>query len=167
MYTRLNTSDGATCLPGHFSHTAINCTEYIYDRSEFTETLTSELDLVCNEVGKRHLLGSIMMVGLTLGSLLGGPIGDRWGRKRGMFAGVFVVVPCVLAGAFVGESYLAYVFLRLVTCTCIVFSWINSHSFVMEYFGKDVRAFANSCTSVIAHTTGFVLPAVVYFFRDW
>jgi hypothetical protein len=48
----------------------------VYDRSEFESTLTTELDLVCDDVGRRHLLGSAMMLGLTLGSLIGGPLGE-------------------------------------------------------------------------------------------
>ena len=58
-------------------NTSIPCTDFVYDKSEFSSTLTTELDLVCDNVGKRHFLGSVMMMGLTLGSLLGGPIGEE------------------------------------------------------------------------------------------
>jgi hypothetical protein len=54
----------------------VNCSKYVYDTSEFKETLTTELDLVCDKVDQRHALGSIMMLGLMTGSLLGGPLSN-------------------------------------------------------------------------------------------
>ena len=63
------------CIPDHFqSEFTVNCSEFVYDLSEFKSTLTTELDLVCGKVNQRHFLGSVMMFGLMTGSLLGGPI---------------------------------------------------------------------------------------------
>ena len=59
---------------------------------------------------------------------LGGALSDRFGRRRAMSLGMSVAVPAVAAGAMV-QSYAAYVALRLVTCTVIVFSWISVHNF--------------------------------------
>ena len=39
--------------------------------------LVQRLNLVCSNVERRHFLGSVMMMGLTLGSFLGGPIGEK------------------------------------------------------------------------------------------
>ena len=42
----------------------------------FEETLTTKFNLVCDNVEKRHFIGSVMMLGLTIGSLLGGPLSE-------------------------------------------------------------------------------------------
>ncbi len=57
--------------------------------------------------------------------------GDRFGRKRAMFCGMFIVVPSVILGGFV-SNYLGYIILRLLSCTCIVFSWIAGHNFQVK-----------------------------------
>ncbi len=65
-------SEDGRCIPSHFDHKhKVNCSSYVYDRSEFHETLTTKLDLVCDKVYQRHALGSVMMLGLMTGSLLG------------------------------------------------------------------------------------------------
>ena len=76
MYDRVspvNSSD--SCLASDFDrHSLTNCSQFVYDRSEFYETITTDLDLVCDNVEKRHFLGSVLMMGLTMGSMLGGPL---------------------------------------------------------------------------------------------
>ena len=53
----------------------------MYDRHEFQETISTKFNLVCDNVEKRHFLGSVMMMGLLVGSFLGGPLG-WWPRNR-------------------------------------------------------------------------------------
>ncbi len=97
-----------TCSADLFDESSpTNCSNFVYDSSEFSETLSTRLDLVCARVGMRHFLGSVMMVGLTLGSFLGGPLGDRFGRKKAMFCGMIVVIPSVILGGFV-DSYVVW-----------------------------------------------------------
>ena len=43
---------------------------------KFGDTLTTELDLVCGEATKRHFLDTVMMLGLLVGSLIAGPLGE-------------------------------------------------------------------------------------------
>ena len=43
---------------------------------KFGDTLTTELDLVCGQVAKRHFLDTVMMLGLLAGSLIAGPLGE-------------------------------------------------------------------------------------------
>ena len=59
------------CHPRAFNpHAKQNCSSFVYDQSEFSATLTTKLDLVCDKVNVRHSLGSIMMFGLLTGSLI-------------------------------------------------------------------------------------------------
>ena len=113
--------------------------------------------------------------------------GDKIGRKSAMFLGMTLVVPAVILGGW-ASNYWLYVFLRLVSCTVIVFCWIASHNFIVynpkictkttdssnfplplqiEYFSKSHRRHAVALNNLIAHITNFTLPALVYFNRDW
>ncbi len=113
-----------------------------------------------------EFLGSVMMAGLTMGSLLGGAVADRFGRKRAMAVGMSIAVPSVLLGASAGNYYL-YVLLRLTACTTIVFSWIGTHNFFLEYFSKSHRKTAYCVNNLLGHLNGYALPILMYFYRDW
>ena len=58
------------------------CNQWVYDRSIFTETLSTEFDLVCGQNTFVSFLGTIYMIGLFLGSLFGGFFNDKFGRKK-------------------------------------------------------------------------------------
>ncbi|XP_059089923.1 organic cation transporter protein-like isoform X2 [Tigriopus californicus] len=165
MYQRLNGSS-LVCSKDQFSKEPSSCSKFVYDRSEFPATITTELDLVCDQVQRRHFMGSVMMMGLTLGSLLGGPIGDKIGRKKAMFIGITVAVPCVFLGGFT-TNYELYIVLRLLACTTIVFSWISAHNFQIEYFSKSYRRVALTLNNLTSHIIGFTLPLLAYYFRHW
>ena len=63
----------------------VACTEWVYDRSIFEETLATEFDLVCGQNTLVSLLGTYYMIGMFIGSLCGGFINDKFGRKKGHF----------------------------------------------------------------------------------
>eukprot|EP00095_Tigriopus_kingsejongensis_P007773 maker-scaffold154_size301342-snap-gene-2.22 protein:Tk07773 transcript:maker-scaffold154_size301342-snap-gene-2.22-mRNA-1 annotation:"hypothetical protein BRAFLDRAFT_225757" len=165
MYQRTNGSN-RQCASDQFSSLVQSCEHFVYDQSEFPATITTELDLVCEQVDKRHFLGSVMMLGLTFGSLIGGPLGDKIGRRKAMFTGITVAIPCVFLGGFT-HNYAMYIFLRLVACTTIVFSWIASHNFQVEYFSKTYRRVAVTLNNLTSHLIGFTLPLLAYYFRYW
>ena len=68
---------GGGCSAESFDNSRLeNCSRFVYDHSEFVRTLTTELDLVCGAVAKRHFLDTVMMLGLLVGSLVAGPLGE-------------------------------------------------------------------------------------------
>ncbi|XP_037786215.1 organic cation transporter protein-like [Penaeus monodon] len=74
------------------------CTEWDFDNSTFSSTVTSEFELVCGWEYLRALYTSIYMFGVFFGSPLNGFLADKYGRK-----------PLVLIGA------LAFVFLATIS----------------------------------------------------
>lgn len=66
------------------------CTDWDFDTSVFTSTLTSEFSLVCERSHLRATYQSVFMLGTVLSPLLSGYLADRYGRK------VVVVVTQVL-----------------------------------------------------------------------
>ncbi len=95
------------CLPGEFSDNVNNtesCQEFVYDNTYFDETLTTKLDLVCDNSNLKKLLGTLLIIGLLFGSLIGGRIGDQFGRKKACFLAIFTIVPITI-GAGYAPSY--------------------------------------------------------------
>jgi hypothetical protein len=75
MYKK-NDAGSDSCDADSFDASATtNCSRFVFDRTEFSSTLTTELSLVCGDVSKRHFIDTVMMMGLLAGSLLGGPLG--------------------------------------------------------------------------------------------
>ena len=57
----------------------------IYRPYEYQTTIVTEFSLVCGEQYKIALSGTFYMIGLLIGSFVGGPPADHWGRKPILF----------------------------------------------------------------------------------
>ena len=131
----------------------MSCTDFVFDRTEFPATLTTELDLVCDQEYKQHLLGTILMISLTFGSFFGGKLGtqmkllfknvplcqfnirilvDKYGRRFSLFLGLGTMQPLIILGGFVGGSYWLYAFVRFLACTVMVFGWVAAHTITVR-----------------------------------
>ncbi|XP_068208623.1 organic cation transporter protein-like [Palaemon carinicauda] len=92
-----NSSDG-TCnyiiKTEDDSYQEVPCTEWDFDNSTFTRTLTSEQLLVCDREHYRALYMSLYMIGVLVASPVIGYLADRFGRKRIFVWGVacFIVL---------------------------------------------------------------------------
>ncbi|XP_042886771.1 organic cation transporter protein-like [Penaeus japonicus] len=66
------------------------CTHWDFDNTTYTNTITSEFELVCEYSFLRPLFKSIYFLGAFLGSLVNGWLTDRYGRKRMLFLATVV-----------------------------------------------------------------------------
>ncbi len=166
MYSTIDGDQG--CQPSNFNHSVLPepCQRHIYDRSEFPETLTTKFDLVCDRESERRFLGTIMMLGFLLGSMVGGRLGDVFGRKRSMFLAVCVIAPSVIMGGF-APSYAVYATLRLISCTCLPIIWVSFHSCSMEAFSARHRVTVACLLDFFWPLTLLKLFILGYFFRHW
>ena len=89
----------------------IPCSEYIFDNTFFDKTLTTELDLVCQNENYRTLLGTLLIIALLFGSLIGGRLGDKLGRKKTFFLGSALTVPLVIGMGYVQNYVSKYFFI--------------------------------------------------------
>ena len=76
------------------------CQEYVYDNTYFDETLAIKFDLVCENEYYRNLLGTILIFGLLVGSLVGGRLGDIFGRKKTGFGSIALTIPVLLGSGY-------------------------------------------------------------------
>ena len=82
----------------------VKCTEYIYDNTFFDETLATKLNLVCDDERYRNLLGTLLIIALLFGSLIGGRLGDQFGRIKMFFGSIALTIPIVIGLGYV-ENY--------------------------------------------------------------
>ena len=131
--------DQESCQPETFSHSDIEtCNEFVYEQSVVIESLTTKFSLVCDLEYQQLMLGSVVMFGLMIGSVLGGPMSDKLGRKRAMIFSVFVCIPTVMFSGYSNNfwTYAALKFINTISLPCL---WFSCHILITEIFGKEFR----------------------------
>ena len=91
------------CNARYFINETKPCTDYIFDNTYFDETLTTKLDLVCENENKRNFLGTILILAMLFGSFIGGRIGDQYGRKKVFLAAILIAVPSIIIQVFLNS----------------------------------------------------------------
>ena len=80
--------------------------------------------------------------GLMIGSIVGGRLCDRFGRKMIMMVSVLIITPAVMFGGY-SPNYTCYLILRLISCSVLPCIWIarytfkynvNNYNFWSQYF---------------------------------
>ncbi|KAK8731627.1 hypothetical protein OTU49_007395, partial [Cherax quadricarinatus] len=92
------------------------CTEWDFDTSVFTSTLTSEFSLVCKRDHLRATYQSIYMMGTIFSPLLAGYLADRYGRWRVVLVMQLVTSTIVISLCFI-HSFTFIVVARFVLGT--------------------------------------------------
>ena len=126
------------CQNNTFLNITSKCEEFVYDKTYFDETLSTALNLVCDNQSYRSLLGTILIIGLLFGSLIGGRIGDQFGRKKACFGAIALIVPTTIIAGHV-ESYYAYAILHFITMGCLPVIWVNCYVYSTEIFTPKWR----------------------------
>ena len=91
------------CDANFYSNETVPCDEYIFDDFYFDETLSTKLDLVCENEYKKNLLATILILGLLFGSFIGGLVGDKFGRKKAFLLAILLTVPSTIIAGHVNS----------------------------------------------------------------
>ena len=167
MYEFVNHSTEPACSQHSFDNSSIlKCNQFVYDDSVFTETLTTKFDLVCDQESKRKFLGTLMMLGLLIGSLIGGPLSDRFGRKITMLISQVILTPVVMFSGF-SPNYATYAVLRVISATCLPPMWLCGHTLTLELFGKNYRKSVMMIKDFIMPFSQLMLVLIIYTTRHW
>ncbi len=115
MYKRTSNFLG-TCSKYDFdTNDVVECDSFVYDTSQMSRTLITDLDLVCDQASLKRHFTTALLIGLFFGSLIGGRLGDRFGRKKGAAIAVSIIIPSVVIGGLI-PNYYVYLLLRLEMC---------------------------------------------------
>ena len=165
---RYNFKDGhKSCEVDSFNRTNIKvCTEFVYEKTVVIETLTTKFDLVCDLEYQQLLLGSIVMFGLMIGSVLGGPMSDKLGRRRAMIFSVSVCIPTVMFSGY-SNSFWTYAVLKLINTISLPCLWFSCHILITEIFGKEFRQNAVVIKELMWPIGMMIEIALFYLTRHW
>ena len=159
MYERTTTSE--TCVAEDFNvNVTINCEAYVYDDSQMTSTFVTETNLVCEAGLARRHFTTVLMLGLFFGSIIGGKIGDRFGRKMSLMASSCIIIPCVIIGGFI-PNYYAYIILRFITGVAMPIAWINGSTYGLEYWSPRYRRLVICIRGKAKYITSFIMCLLI------
>ncbi|XP_036620736.1 solute carrier family 22 member 12-like [Trichosurus vulpecula] len=139
---------------------------WIYDRSDFTSTIVSEWDMVCDWQFLRPMAQSIFMAGIMIGALICGPVSDRFGR-------MLVLSCCYLHLAITGTccafvpNFSLYCCLRFLSALAVAGVMMNSGILMMEWTKTQAAATVMTINSLGFSFGMAFLSGVAYTIRDW
>ncbi|XP_068922357.1 solute carrier family 22 member 12 [Petaurus breviceps papuanus] len=148
-------SDTEPCLDG-----------WIYDHSDFTSTIVSEWDMVCDWQFLKAIAQSIYMAGMMIGALICGPLSDRFGRR-------LVLSCCYLQLAITGAcsavvpNFSLYCCLRFLSAFAVAGIMMNTGILMMEWTKARAGASVMTVNSLGFSFGQVILSGVAYAVRDW
>lgn len=158
-------NEGSISELGPQPNVTAECSQWVYDKSEYTSTAVTEFGLVCHrrwfvEFGMWLYIG-----GEVVGFLVFGFLSDRFGRRK-MF---FIALACqALAGLLGGmvtslSGILAMrALLGAFSPGCYLGALLR-----WEFVGPSRRSFAASLDRIVAALAMLAAPAIAYIMRDW
>ncbi|XP_020278387.1 organic cation transporter protein isoform X2 [Pseudomyrmex gracilis] len=142
------------------------CQQYVYDRSVYKSTTTSEWDLVCDKAWLRATGDSLFMVGVMLGSIIFGALSDKYGRRPIFFLSLVVQLIGGLLVA-VAPEFISYVIFRLIVGSTTSGVFLVAYVIALEMVGPKKRLVAGVGCQLF-FTTGYILTAgFAYFITNW
>ena len=110
------------------------CTEWTCDDELLPNTVVSEWDLHCDKTWIRDTIFSVGNVGLSVGSFIGGPMTEYYGRKFTMFTITLLTVISLAAQTFSGNLVVFVVFWTITKVLSQVRPLPNRSQFFGNYY---------------------------------
>ncbi|NXF96094.1 S22A7 protein, partial [Eubucco bourcierii] len=139
---------------------------WVYDHSQFTSTISTQWDLVCEQRGLNQATATFFFTGVTLGAVLFGYLSDRFGRKAMLLLSLLCsVVFGMLSAASVSYSMLAAT--RTLTGVALSGVSIIVLPLGMEWVDIQHRTFTGILISIFWSVGNMLLAMVAYLVREW
>ena len=125
------------------------CTSYKYNitlgslNDEKFQSIVTDMGLICDKAWIVPFVWSLFSIGNAVGSLLGGPISDRLGRRRA----IFYTNLCVIFGGFCAvfcTTWQLFAVCWLIIWTASAACYLTGSVYVIELLGDQSREWAMS-----------------------
>ncbi|KAK3882237.1 hypothetical protein Pcinc_013377 [Petrolisthes cinctipes] len=142
------------------------CTDWEYDNSTYSLTLTSQFDLVCSSEYLRATYQSLYMFGTLFGAPINGLVSDRYGRKLTLTLAVLTYFSLAMATSWLTTfaSILAFRFILGFLHPAILQS---GYILALEVIEPRYRAALGILLSLTWAMGTMAWGGVAYLIRDW
>ncbi|XP_012259249.2 organic cation transporter protein-like [Athalia rosae] len=144
----------------------VTCYSFVYDKSTYALTATTEWNLVCDKAWLRALGDSLFMVGVMLGSMIFGGMSDKYGRRVAFFS---ALITQLVGGVLVAVSpeYISYMIFRLIVGSTTSGVFLVAYVIALEMVGPKKRLVAGMGCQLF-FSSGYILVAgLAYYFTNW
>ncbi|NWW11230.1 S22A7 protein, partial [Oreocharis arfaki] len=139
---------------------------WVYDHSQFTSTISTQWDLVCEQRGLNQATATFFFIGVTMGAMVFGYLSDRFGRKTMLqLSLVCSVVFGMLSAASVSYTMLAIT--RTLTGVALSGLSLIVLPLGMEWVDVQHRTFTGILTSIFWSVGNMLLALAAYLVREW
>ncbi|XP_036024196.1 solute carrier family 22 member 7 [Onychomys torridus] len=164
--TTLGTEAHSSGKPEGESSTVPCSQGWEYDHSEFSSTITTEWDLVCEQRGLNKITSTCFFIGVLLGAVAYGYLSDRFGRRRLLLVSYVSSLVLSLASA-ASVNYIMFVVTRTLTGSALAGFTIIVLPLELEWLDVEHRTVAGVISSIF-WTGGVLLLALIgYLIRSW
>ncbi|XP_067400547.1 solute carrier family 22 member 6-B-like [Emydura macquarii macquarii] len=139
---------------------------WIYDRSVFTSTISTEWDLVCRSRTLKQMAQSIYMAGVLVGAVVFGSLSDKFGRKSLLIWSCLQMAVTSSCAAF-SSNFTMYCIFRFLAGMALSGINLNCVSLSMEWTPTKLRAAVGMVTGFSYSIGQFILAGVAYAIPDW
>ncbi|XP_065929255.1 organic cation transporter protein isoform X2 [Magallana gigas] len=141
------------------------CSEWIYDQSQYIRTVTSDFNLVCDNIFLRSHLKTSYLFGFLVASVVS-QLSDIFGR-RPMLLGLCTLSVVVVFSIPFSVSIPMFAALRFFEGLCAMAFYQVAFVIVIELVGPVDRVFAANLSKILWCFGEFLLILLVYFERNW
>lgn len=157
------------CSYSDTNDTKYKCSEWVFDKSYYQDSLTEEWSMVCSNAHWRNNAQTIYFLGYLIGSIVMGILADKFGRRPVMLSSFIMMIVGSCGVAFgpqktfgITASYIIYMISRfIIACGT---RGINVTGFVlaMEMMGPKKRVFAGIVIEYFFAIGQIILVAFAY-----
>ncbi|GAB0094985.1 organic cation transporter protein [Sergentomyia squamirostris] len=142
------------------------CIGHEFNRTVFTETITTQWNLICGSAQLANVSQTIFMLGILIGNVVFGSLADKFGRRGPLVIAVLVQLVSGVATAF-APWYWLFCLLRFITALATGGTMLTSFVLIMEIIGVKWRELLSVVYQIPFNLGHLTLPVFAYFIRDW
>uniref|UniRef100_V9KP80 Solute carrier family 22 member 7 n=1 Tax=Callorhinchus milii TaxID=7868 RepID=V9KP80_CALMI len=137
-----------------------------YDYSQFTSTIVTEWDLVCEWRSLNQASSALFYVGVMFGSIIFGYLSDKFGRLPMLVVSLVSSSVLGMVTAF-STSFLMFAVMRSLCGVALTGIAIISITLCVEWIDLQHRTFAGIISSLAWSTGNILLALIAFSIRDW
>ncbi|XP_045198101.2 organic cation transporter protein-like [Mercenaria mercenaria] len=168
-YDQCNVYDtGSAAFDGNnrpINASLLKCTEWVYDKSVFSETFTSKANFVCGDALKTSHIQMFFYFGVLVGDFVLGMFADIMGRKKALCGALTLLLVASASVTWAPEFYsFAVIF---VIGAFAHGAYVCIYVFSMEIVGVRKRVWTGTFVQIFFAVGAIYLATVSYLARDW
>ncbi|XP_058382600.1 solute carrier family 22 member 10-like isoform X2 [Diceros bicornis minor] len=139
---------------------------WVYDRSSFPSTIVTEWDLVCDYQSQKSVVQFLFMAGMLVGSLICGPLSDRFGRKLILRYCLLLLAVSGTCTAF-APTFIIYCLLRFLSGCSSTAVITNNYILIVEWTRSQSKAMVITLLGWAFSMGQITLGGLAFVFREW